>query len=234
MGGCRSSALTGHAHLARHLASWHHDEFGHLYDETVWNEPTAVAEFEAMAGPGCPDITWVAFDGDGRDAEHVLGSVSLVGRRRPHRSSNTSRHGWRACSWRRPRGRGVGTALIDHLLAEALGLGHQYVYLFTSGQERYYLDRGWRTLATVVTGVHHDQNTAVMAKSTSPRGARRAVSSTWCSNPDTDGAYSYLRIGGTPDHRARLAGAVLPQLWIAGEATSVEPPGNDARRLVLR
>ena len=49
-----------------------------------------------------------------------------------------------------------------------------------------------------------------MARATSPRGARRAVSSTWCSNPDTRGAYSYLRIGGRPAHRARLAERILP------------------------
>jgi hypothetical protein len=38
------------------------------------------------------------------------------------------------------------------------------------------------------------------------------VSSKWCDNPDTNGAYSYLRVGGRPAHRDRLAASILPGL----------------------
>ena len=165
-------ALTGHAHLGRHLASWHHDEFGHLYDETVWNEQTAVAEFEAMARPGCPDITWVAFDGDGRDGEHVLGSVSLVGD--DDLTGFEHLTPWLASLFVIPaaRGRGVGNALMDHLLAAAHGLGQSTYTSSRPGRSATTSTAAGGALATVVTGMHHDQNTAVMAKSTSPRGAR--------------------------------------------------------------
>jgi len=64
-----------------------------------------------------------------------------------------------------------------------------------------------------VRGTHH-------------RSARRAVSSRWCADPDIVGAYSYLRVGGTPAHRERLTTEVLPGLWFAGEATSVSYPAT--------
>jgi N-acetylglutamate synthase-like GNAT family acetyltransferase len=35
---------------------------------------------------------------------------------------------------------------MDAVLDKATKLGHKRAYLFTSGQERYYLDRGWETL----------------------------------------------------------------------------------------
>jgi hypothetical protein len=65
-----------------------------------------------------------------------------------------------------------------------------------------------------------------MVRGTHPRAARRAVCSQWCSDPDTSGAYSYLRIGGTPAHREVLGTEVLPRMWFAGEATSVEYPAT--------
>jgi polyamine oxidase len=60
----------------------------------------------------------------------------------------------------------------------------------------------------------------------SDRGARRAIASSWCGDPDFLGAYSYLRVGGRPEHREVLAGEILPGLRIAGEATSVAYPAT--------
>ena len=44
-------ALVGHDHLAATLAEWHVAEFGHLYDDEVWNGEIAVREMEQMATP---------------------------------------------------------------------------------------------------------------------------------------------------------------------------------------
>jgi polyamine oxidase len=60
----------------------------------------------------------------------------------------------------------------------------------------------------------------------SDRAARRAIASSWCGDPDFLGAYSYLRVGGRPEHREVLAGQILPGLRIAGEATSVAYPAT--------
>ena len=71
--------LWGHRELAPLLARWHHDEFGHLYDERIWNPKIATLELEAMAEPGSRDITWIAFEGTQPDDDSLLGSVSLIG-----------------------------------------------------------------------------------------------------------------------------------------------------------
>lgn len=222
-GDVQIEVLTGHYHLAGVLAGWHHAEFGHLYEPHVWNREIGEREFLAMAEPGSSDVTWVAFDGSGRGAEHVLGSVSLIATDDLDGFEHLTP--WLASLFIAPdaRGRGIGARLVETTLAGAAARGHRYVYLFSAGQERYYLDRGWRTLA------HVDRlgsDAAVMAKATAATGARRALTSHWCGNPDTNGAYSYLRPGGTSHHRDVLAGPILPGLRFAGEACSVRYPAT--------
>lgn len=210
--------LTGRADLAPVLAAWHHAEWGHLYDPSVWDLDAAVREFEAMAAPGSTDLTWIALDGDA-----LVGSVSLVA------DDDLDGFGhltpWLASMYVIPEARGnsVASGLHDALLAGAAELGHEYVHLFTSGQEGYWAARGWRAVARVETEGHP---ATVMARGTHPRAARRALSSHWCADPDTNGAYSHLRLGGTPAHRERLRGPILPGLWFAGEATAVEHPAT--------
>ncbi len=215
--------LTGLHHLAPLLARWHHAEWGHLYNPGVWTLETAVREFDAMAEPGSHDRTWVAFDGEARDEGAVLGSVSLVATDDLDGFEHLTP--WLASMFVVPtaRGRGVARALADVLLAGARADGHDVVYLFTSGQQRYWADRGWSVVSAVDTAGHP---ATVMARATHPRAARRAVSSRWCADPDHGGAYSHLRLGGTGAHRQRLAEEILPGLWFAGEATSASYPAT--------
>ena len=215
--------LTGLHHLAPVLAAWHHAEWGHLYADDVWSHAVAVREFETMAEPGSTDLTWVAFDGDSRDADAVLGSVSLLAT--DDLAGFEHLTPWLASMFVAPaaRGRGVAAALADALLQGARANGHEVVHLFTSGQQQFWADRGWAVVATVDTEGHP---ATVMARSFHPRAARRAVCSQWCSDPDHGGAYSHLRVGGTPAHRARLGEPILPGLWFAGEATSVRYPAT--------
>ena len=215
--------LWGHRELAPLLAGWHHDEFGYLYDERIWNREIATLELEVMAERGSRDVTWIAFEGATADEESLLGSISLI-------ESDDLPGFERLSPWlaslyitSRARGAGLGTRLVECVMAEAAARGHAYVHLFTAGQDTYYLARGWRTIAEVD---HRGERAVVMAKATSARGARRAVSSHWCSDPDSRGAYSYLRVGATSAHRARLAAEILPGLWFAGEATSVDYPAT--------
>lgn len=221
--GVQIDELIGRRHLAPLLAAWHHEEWGHLYPDDVWNRDAAVREFEAMAEPGAVDRTWVAFDGGSRDADAVLGSVSLVATDDLDGFDHLTP--WLASMFVAPaaRGRGVATALTDALLAGARAAGHDVVHLFTAGQEAFWADRGWSVVARVVTEGH---DATVMARRTHSRAARRAVRSSWCSDPDHGGAYSYLRVGATSAARRRLAEEILPGLWFAGEATSVEHPAT--------
>lgn len=223
--GVRIEPLTGHDHLAALLADWHHREWGHLYAADVWDRTDAEREFVAMAQAGSNDLTWVAFDDAAADtsADAVLGSVSLVA------SDDLDGYDhltpWLASLFvtDAARGRGVGTALVDALLEAAREAGHEVVYLFTSGQQHFWASRGWSVVDHIDTEGHP---ATVMARSTHPDAARRAASSSWCADPDTGGAYTYLRVGGTPEHRRRLQREILPNLWFAGEATSSDHPAT--------
>lgn len=158
--------LTGHGHLARVLAGWHVEEWGHLYSSDVWNLETAVREFEVMAEPGSADRTWVAFDGVSRDASAVIGSVSLIAT--DDLAGFEHFTPWLASMFVVPaaRGRGVASALIEALLRDARSAGHATVYLFTSGQEQFWRDRGWEVIDMVDTEGH---TATVMKRATEAR-----------------------------------------------------------------
>jgi monoamine oxidase len=208
-------------HLGPLLARWHAEEWSHLYDG--WDRDAAEAEFAAMTVPGRIPTTWVAFAGDGRSPDDVAGSVTLA------HTDDLPGHElvtpWLVSLFVAPphRSRGVGSLLVDRLLAEARQLGIDTVWLFTAGQEGYYLERGWRTVETIdVRG----ESAAVMVRRTDPDAARRSVCSDWCSDPDVRGAYTYLRRGATPATRDAIGGEVRPGLVLAGEATSRRFPGT--------
>lgn len=213
--------LAHHPSLGPTLARWHVDEWEHLYQG--WDLPTAVAEFAAMDTPGRVPTTYVAFDGDGRSIDDVLGSVSLI--------DDDDLPGWRDVGpWfaslyvvPRARGRGLGRQLTQLAVDRARDLGIDTLHLFTSGQEEFYAALGWRVVARTPAG---DATATVMARSTSPRGARRALVTHWCGDPDVATAYSYLRPGGTPADRDTLARPLAPGLALAGEATWRDHPGT--------
>ncbi len=156
-------SLAGHHHLAPLLGAWHFAEWGQLYPTEVWNAEIAAAEFEGMASSNSADRTWVAFEGDTRRGQDVLGSVSLMA------SDDLAGYEhltpWLASMFVAPaaRGCGVATALVDHLLAAARDAGHDEVYLFTSGQDDFWSARGWQVIAYVESAGHP---AAVMSRST--------------------------------------------------------------------
>ncbi|MDP2291396.1 MAG: GNAT family N-acetyltransferase [Actinomycetota bacterium] len=211
------------ASLGATLAAWHIDEFGHLYSPDVWNLSIALDEFAAMHLPGSMPSTWVAFDGDPTDVDSMVGSVSLIA------TDDLAGHEhvgpWLASLFVHPRarGRGVGDELVRQVVTAARDAGFDDVYLFTAGQESYYVQRGWRTVAVAEANGHP---AAVMVMRTSPYAARRSVCTRWSTDPDFGGAYSYLRVGATPQVRATLAGPILPGLWFAGEHTSSSHPAT--------
>ncbi len=156
-------SLAGHHHLAPVLADWHYAEWGHLYPFDVWNADIATAEFRAMESSTSSDRTWVAFDGDMRRAQDVLGSVSLLV------SDDLAGYEhltpWLASMYVVPfaRGRGVASALVDHLLMAARASGHHEVYLFTSGQDEFWRAQGWSVIAHANASGHP---TIVMSRAT--------------------------------------------------------------------
>lgn len=215
--------LAHHLELGPLLARWHAEEWGHLYPPDEWNQAVAEAEFAAMDRPGTVPTTWIAFDGDGRREADVLGSVSLTASDDlPGFEALTP---WLVSLFIAPqhRGRGIGALLVGHLLAEAARLGIERVHLFTAGQEGYYLDRGWRTIAHTEA---HGHPAAVMVRHTDPLAARRSLATAFIGDEDFRGAYAYLRRGGTPQDRDALSGEAHPGLHLAGEAGSRRYPGT--------
>jgi monoamine oxidase len=213
--------IAHHPELAPLLARWHVAEWGHLYPQ--WDEAVAADEFLAMRQPGRIPTTWVAFAGAGRTPADVLGSVSLI----DDDELDGYRHlrPWLASLYVVPaaRGRGVGSALVAHVVAAARALDLARVHLFTEDGAGWYRALGWRTLEQVSV---RGEAAEVMVIDTHPDAPRRAVASRWCTDPDVGGAYSSLQPGGTPADRARLARPPHPGLHLAGEYTSVDHPGT--------
>jgi monoamine oxidase/predicted N-acetyltransferase YhbS len=211
--------LVHHQHVAPTLARWHTVEWGHLYASSVWNRAIAEREFAEMNATEIP-LTIVALD---PRTNNVVGSISLI--------ADDDLEGFEHCTpWLASlyvaptsRGCGIARALIDSILSSAAELGNERVFLFTSGQEDYYRNRGWALVARTQANGH---DAAVMARSTSPHGARRALVTQWTSNPNYSGTYSHLHPGGTPKDRQILAEPVHQSLWFAGEAMSTDYPGT--------
>jgi monoamine oxidase/ribosomal protein S18 acetylase RimI-like enzyme len=214
------SEIGAHPHLGPHLARWHVDEWRHLYAD--WTYDAAVAEFAAMNRPGTLPTTFVAFDGPGREIDDLVGSVSLIADDELDGFAEVGP--WLASLFVVPaaRSRGVGGLLTRHCVREARRLGVRRLHLFTDDAVDYYISRGWRFVDTASA---NGNEVRVMAVDTDPRAARAAVSSQWCHDPDTGGAYSFLRSGGSPIHRIRLSQGVRTLLF-AGEATAADAPGT--------
>ncbi len=213
--------IAHHPELGPTLAAWHAPEWEHLY--RGWNRDVAEAEFAAMDTPGRVPTTYLAFDGAGRTAEELLGSVSLIDD--DELEGYREVRPWLASLYVVPaaRGRGVGAALARLAVERARALDVERLHLFTAGQEPFYAALGWRVVGTAPAG---DETATVMAIDTDPSAPRRALATRWCTDPNVLTAYSYLRPGGTPDDRDLLARMVRPGLWFAGEATWRLHPGT--------
>jgi polyamine oxidase len=218
MGFCIEN-LVDHPQFGSVLATWHVCEWGHLYPNSVWNETIAQQEFAFMQRDSIP-LTLLALDDLSGE---LLGSASLIAD--DDLKGFTHLSPWLASLYVVPsaRGRGIARELTNVISLAARRLGHPYTYLFTSGQEEYYRERGWSLAARTQA---HSHDAAVMARATSPRGARRALVTQWTTNPHFLGTYSHLRPGGTPEDRDVLQQPVHHSVWFAGEATSTDYPGT--------
>jgi predicted N-acetyltransferase YhbS len=119
-------------HVAE-VAAWLHAQW---WAEDGWTLPATEAWLRAATGPAAP-CTFVA-EIEGRPA----GTATLDTDDLPHRLDLTP---WLASVLVRPefRGRGVGGALVDHVVAAARALGHRRIWLFTPDAAPFYAARGW-------------------------------------------------------------------------------------------
>jgi polyamine oxidase len=214
--------------LGATLAAWHAEAWEHLYGGT-WGRATAEVEFAAMTVPGAIPSTWVVRD----DAGAVVGSVSLLATDDLPGCDHIGP--WLGSLYVRPehRGRRIGEVLVAHLEAAARDAGFVRVWLFTEADDAHggllawYERQGWQREGILDS---HGRPVWLMSRAlgTAARAARPegTVTSPWSTSPDCGGAYSFLRVGGTPADRDTLAGVVHPGLWLAGEATWRAHPGT--------
>ncbi len=132
----RIGFLDAHREAIPTLASWHHDEWGHLYSE--WTLEVGRAELEEHATRRTLPTTLVLHEGAA-----LLGSVSLVLEDAPEFADEGSP--WLASLFVRPdaRGRGLGAMLVRAAVALASDIGIPELFLFTPGQRGFYERLGW-------------------------------------------------------------------------------------------
>jgi len=117
------------------LAEWHCAEWSHLLPE--WSVAEAAAELATHTGRRGAPTTVVALV-DGR----LAGSASLLIEDMPGTEEWSP---WLGSVFvaAEHRGRGVGAALVDRIVADAAALGFPTLHLFTTEAEGWYLPKGW-------------------------------------------------------------------------------------------
>ncbi len=136
----RIEHIADHPALVETVARWQWGEWGHLDP----NDSLAdrIASLRDQTDPNGIPTTYIARDGD-----EPLGSASLV---MYDMDTHRELSPWLASVYVAPaaRGRGVASALVRRVVAQAAGLGVAQLYLFTEGARGLYEKLGWRALAT--------------------------------------------------------------------------------------
>lgn len=138
--------LCDHPAEAPRLARWHYRQWRDLLPD--WSEAAALAELQTHTRRTHLPTTLLAFA-----AGELCGSVSLLVSDHALLPQYTP---WLAslyvdAPW---RGRGIGLALVQALVAEARALGIARLYLYTEDARRWYERQGWVWLDSAVLDGH--------------------------------------------------------------------------------
>ena len=139
----RVESIADHPTLVDIVAEWHWNEWGHADPNGSlrgWTEA-----LRRRTNRDRVPMTFVAFD----EAGAPVGSVALVEHDMPDRPDRGDLTPWVAGTFVVPavRGRGVGTALMRHAVAEVARLGLRELFLYTSSARGFYEQLGWVALA---------------------------------------------------------------------------------------
>lgn len=142
----RIANLADHPGLLPVLAQWHHGQFHYLDPQS--SPEKHVAMLRDTLTPGDIATTFVALEDD-----TLLGSASLIHRDMHTRMDLTP---WLAAVFVAPefRQRGIGSALVRRIVAEAKQLGVKRLYLYTPDKEGFYSRLGWSVLEKTVYRGH--------------------------------------------------------------------------------
>jgi GNAT superfamily N-acetyltransferase len=133
--------LADHLGLLPELARAHFAEWGHLRPDETLEERTR--RLEGFCGRGDIPAVFVGLAGD-----KLCGSAMLIEHDMATRPELTP---WLAGVWVAPEYRrgGVGTALVDRVVAEACFLGVPELYLYTPDARGFYSSLGWSVMDRV-------------------------------------------------------------------------------------
>jgi GNAT superfamily N-acetyltransferase len=147
----RIGYLADHPRWIRTIAEWHTREWGDV--PPLATVADRVAKFRHHLHRDRIPLTVVALDGD-----TLLGSASLVEEDFPGRADLKP---WLASVFVSPehRRRGVGSALVRHVVGCARELGVPELFLFTWNQEKLYSGLGWRVVERTRLG---ERDVAIM------------------------------------------------------------------------
>jgi GNAT superfamily N-acetyltransferase len=153
------------------VAAWLVDEWEHLYPD--WDHQAAVAELTACGDDGHPPRTWLLFEGDDAgDPESVgtvIGSIGLAlegelpgaipvldGDMSGADSIETPSGVWVVNLFvtAAARGRGLGSALLDHAIVHANALGLNELLLTTEHSAEHYESLGWIRIGSTTLNGH--------------------------------------------------------------------------------
>ncbi|WP_323844708.1 GNAT family N-acetyltransferase [Microbulbifer magnicolonia] len=150
----RVENLIEHPEAIAQLARWHYDEWNHLYPDQSLQD--FIDDLRRSLDSAPIPATWVLVDQDG-----VWGSASVI---EQDMTSNRHLSPWLASVYVHPdkRGRGLGQQLITAVMEHCRENGLVELYLFTPGQEDFYLRLGWTVLKREI--YHGDKVTIMTAR----------------------------------------------------------------------
>jgi GNAT superfamily N-acetyltransferase len=121
------------------IAAWHHAEWGYLNPGGALESRIERMQ-RYLKGASVPAM-YIGVDG-----EHLLGTAALV---ESDMDSHPELSPWLASVYVNPdyRKRGVGAALVKHLVSQAKINGFSRLYLFTPDQSKFYQGLGWEFIA---------------------------------------------------------------------------------------
>ena len=133
--------LADHPHHIPTVARWHHAAWGHLrHDDSLERR---IKRLEGNMGhQEIPTVLIAVEDGI------VLGSASLIPHDMDTRKDLTP---WLASVYtdESHRGRGIGSAVVQRVMAEAKTLGVETLYLMTPDRQTFYERLGWVRMVDV-------------------------------------------------------------------------------------
>ena len=121
------------------IAAWHQAQWGYLNPGgTLESRIERMQRF--LKGAAIPAM-YICVDG-----KHLVGTAALV---ESDMDSHPELSPWLASVYVNPayRKRGVGAALVKHVVKQASANGYSLLYLFTPDQAKFYRELGWEFIA---------------------------------------------------------------------------------------